>query len=55
MAREYIKTCSFSNNFVKQRVYAGQRYVNKDKSIEKRKTMTEKLHGVKPSRYYVAW
>lgn len=55
MAREYLKTCSFSNNFVRQVVYSGQRYANKERPPEQKRSMTEKLHGVKPSNKYVAW
>lgn len=55
MAREYLKTCSFSNNFVRQVVYSGQRYANKERPPEQKQSMTEKLYGVKPSNKYVAW
>lgn len=51
MAREYMKTCSLSNNFVKRAVldfYA----VKKE---EAKPTMTEKLYGKKPKNRYVQW
>lgn len=53
MAKEYIKTCSFSDNTIRRAVLG--HYVTPAKKDETKPTMTEKLHGKKPKNRYVQW
>lgn len=51
MAREYLRPCSFSNNFVRKAVCSNGLRATRS-SEEPRVSMTERLHGTKPNLYH---